>query len=175
MLAWMPKVTNNTKDSLKTDWWISMDADEVLDVSDHVTILTHVRSSNPPPAWFLRRTFFVDHRTELKEGVICSHVCHRLAPIRFNMSGDLVAVQGVVSLPVTIYHYGHIRKPKAWIDKSIEVFSNLGDVPEAWKLAKEHDDASHAVNSIGKEWLRPFTGTHPVVIRKWLKERGMET
>ena len=77
-----------------------------------------------------------------------------------------------------IYHYGMIREPGKFLDKS-DVVQNgfFGSVDQ--RLVKARAWAKET----GKPWhqycdffegapLRDFTGKHPRVIHQWLRERG---
>lgn len=176
-MQWMRDLTHDCKREIGTDWYIAMDADEVIDPRGYCWIREHVAAhyGTDVCAVMPRLTFWKDHKHILPHGVICNHLCPRVGPVSVSLCGDLIDPPHKLTIPSRIYHYGHIRKRDAWVKKSVKCHQwALGEVPDHWKKA-ESGDMSAVDNCVPDERLVEFKGSHPMLAREWLKERGFKT
>lgn len=169
---WLIDIVRNTRQMLNTDWYVQLDADEVLHQDEYKWLSLHM-ATQQRCALVHRYTFWKDAFHELPDGVICNHENVRLGPINCVMSGDLIAPAGAVRGGFKVYHYGHLRRSGAWIEKSKSIHNEaLGFVPDHWQKSTP-ETISDIHNLVPPEQLIPFTGTHPAVMSNWLAERGL--
>jgi hypothetical protein len=176
-MQWMRDLTADTKGEIGTDWYIAMDADEIIDPRGYCWVQEHVAkfSKTKVCASMYRLTFWKDHKHVIPEGIICNHICPRVGPVSESLCGDLIYPKECKQIDARIYHYGHIRKRDAWVKKSVKCHQwALGSVPDHWKKA-EAGDMSAVDNCVPDSTLVPFTGSHPILMYEWLKERGFES
>lgn len=167
-------ITHATKKLIGTDWYIAMDADEVISPDDYCAIQAHVnnwRGTNNCGVLY-RWTFWKDAQHVIPEGIICSHRNPRVGPTTESLCGDLIDPPRSQWIPANIYHYGHIREKKAWARKSVKCHQwAFGQVPSWWTKAIA-GDWSGVDAAVPDSRLLPFTGKHPLVIHQWLRDRG---
>lgn len=176
-MQWMRDLTHDCKREIGTDWYVAMDADEVIDPRGYCWITTHVAQNHKSDlcAAMERYTFWKDAKHIIPPGIICNHICSRVGPVSQSLCGDLIDPPYKVLIPAYIYHYGHIRKRDAWVKKSVLCHQwALGEVPDHWRKA-EAGDMSAVDNCVPDSTLLRFNGAHPVGMYSWLKERGYET
>lgn len=173
-LEWLREITAYTKGLIGTDWYIAMDADEVIDPEAYCDIQGHIKrnlGSNMCASMY-RYTFWNDTKHIIPHGIICNHICPRIGPTTESLCGDLILPQRTTLIPAKIYHYGHLRKRDAWVTKSVKCHQwAFGEVPEHWKRA-ENGDMSGIAAVVPDSILLRYDAPHPEVIRPWLLERG---
>lgn len=173
-LEWIREIVKHTKFLVNTDWYVSMDADEVLSRDQLPAIRRHVDEHGRSDVCgsFYRHTFWKDAQHVIPHGVVCNHICARLGPLKQALSGDIINPKRTVRIPVDIWHYGHLRKREAWARKSAEMHkASFGEVPIHWKKAL-NGDFSGVDKCVPENTLIPYKRTHPNVAHKWLQERG---
>jgi len=173
-MEWMRDLTHNCKNHIGTDWYIAMDADEVIDPRGYCHIQEHVahHAGTKVCASMLRLTFWKDSMHILPHGVICNHICSRVGPVSESLCGDLIDPPKKQMIQSRIYHYGHIRKRDAWVKKSVKCHQwAFGEVPNHWKRA-EAGDMTDVDNCVPESTLVKFNSTHPLLMMDWLTERG---
>lgn len=173
-MQWIRDIVHHTKHLIGTDWYVSMDADEVLSPGQYGIIRQHVISKGHTQTCgvFHRYTFWKDPQHMIPNGIICSHRCPRLGPTPVSLSGDLIDPPHHTDLPVNIWHYGHLRKRDAWARKSVAMHqAACGEVPNHWREA-EKGNFNDVENCVPDSQLVPYAGVHPECIHKWLTDRG---
>lgn len=176
-MQWMRDLTNDCKREIGTDWYIAMDADEVVDPRGYCWIREHVATHHGTEvcAVMPRLTFWKDTKHTIPNGIICNHLCVRVGPTSISLCGDLLDTPKKAQIPSRLYHYGHLRKRPAWAKKSVEMHqAAFGEVPNHWKEAAK-GNFTDVDSCIPDERLVEFKGSHPMLAREWLKERGFET
>lgn len=169
---------------VRSDFMIQLDADEVLCESSHPAI-SEIRSLSYPQyfsVWCDRLNFWGDSQHLIPHGVCLGDRVIRVAPQNVWMpsdgphpnGGECVGMARGWKKPITIFHYGFLRKPDAFFKKARSLqqfFWNSYDK----RLADVEGDPNWARNIKDVEWtdkLVPYTGNHPTCARGWLKERG---
>jgi len=176
-LKWLEDLTHDCKSQIGTDWYIAMDADEVIDPRGYYAIQEHVAKhvGSSTCATMLRHTFWKDPWHTIPNGIICNHLCSKVGPTTESLYGDQIDPVNKEMITSLIYHYGHLRKRPAWAKKSVEMHeAAFGEVPNHWKKA-EAGDWSEIETCVPDSTLVKFDGSHPIVMHRWLKERGWET
>ncbi|MEI7453038.1 MAG: glycosyltransferase family 2 protein [Actinomycetes bacterium] len=168
-LEWITSIYSDTKSEIGTDWYIGMDADEIILPSDYPVIQDHFRSQitagTEVCGTFIRRTFWKDSKHILPNGTICNHLCHKLVPKTQTVSGDLIEPPKTLLLKAEIYHYGHIRLNKAWAKKCGKMQDwAFGKVPECW--------TENPSSVVPDGDLIEFHAQHPMLAHQWLLDRG---
>jgi hypothetical protein len=171
---------NYARIHLHTDWHLQLDADEVLHEDSYPVIKEFVKHGERS-AICTRHNFWLDHRHTIPDGVCIGKQVYRLAPQRLWMPSDSPnplgrEICGMTSPSgIEIFHYGCLRKKTAFFEKARLIqnyfFNNYDvrlDVADKvsgnWMSAPCMSEWNHRLDL--------FTGTHPVVMKDWLLERG---
>lgn len=175
------KWLNWTRGHLSYDYQITLDADEVLSPASYGIVDELARVGGRACAIFSRLNFWQDAQHLAPLNTVCGDTVARCGPTNLYMTSDEpfpAASPNVRELAteihgLTIFHYGFLRRPEAFMRKSHEVQNMfMGSV----------DNRILEMEAAGKKWterdyfegaaLRPFHGQHPPVAHKWLLERG---
>jgi glycosyltransferase involved in cell wall biosynthesis len=170
---------------VRSDFMLQLDADEVLCESSYPAIEQIRKLAYPQyfSVWCDRLNFWGDIQHTIPPGVCLSHRVIRIAPQTVWMpsdgphpnGGECVSMARSWKKPITIFHYGFVRKTGAFLKKARalqEYFFNSYDN----RLASVEGDPAwmHRVPDV--EWINrllPYNGGHPVVAHGWLRERGL--
>lgn len=178
---WWVKALNYARTTFvpQNSFLLQLDADEVLGPESRDGIRDAL---NEPErgALFKRLNFWKDAHHLSPENRVCGTMVARMGPANLYLPSDEPNPAMRPNLRdraqdypgLTIYHYGFLRDPQAFIRKSITVQraffgsidSRLTSVPEG----KAWDE----VDYFDGEPLRPYFGNHPAEAIQWLKDRG---
>lgn len=176
---WLSALTNEARMRLKSDTHISLQADEVLDISERALI----RNLEPGRGYMLRRlNFWFDHKHLLPANRVCSSWVVRIAPQAWPSYGD---AEGLLPCGPTgicnahIYHYGFLRHAKPLASKIRECTESFFGVIDPIHLDVENRGAEALIDpkhntAVTMKELAPFTGSHPDITHQWLSDRGFK-
>ncbi len=179
---WFVEWFNYAREHLHTDWHIQLDADEVLHEDSYDEVLRAVRDKRTLVC--KRYNFWKDHQHLIPPGHCCGHQVIRVGPQPLWMPTDCPDPRGKALADLSehsnceIFHYGFIRKPAAFFQKERLLqgyyFNSYDPRLERAQEKQEKEGANWMMEcNVGYEdKLIKFTGSHPKVARKWLKERG---
>ncbi len=171
---------------VKSDFMIQLDADEILCPTSYAA-LNELRNMDYPQyfsLWFDRLNFWKDHKHTIPPGVCLGHRVIRVAPRGVWMPSDgphpngaeCVGMARDASSPMTIFHYGFLRKHDAFFRKARALqkyFFNSYD----YRLEEQEGNGSWMEDIRNVEWtqnLVPYHGEHPPIAKPWLAQRGYE-
>lgn len=175
---WWPVVLNYNRQHLETDYFIHLDADEVLHEADYPEIKDAALRGAPK---FCRRlNFWRDAHHLIPEGVCCGTKVLRMAPVNCSIPSDYpyppaekTLAQGQES-GVRIFHYGFLRMDKAF-------FRKARTVQKIW--CNDYDPRLAQAEKFSGNWMEKpgitgwennlieYPGTHPALIAIWLTQR----
>jgi glycosyltransferase involved in cell wall biosynthesis len=175
---------NYCRKHVKSDYMLQLDADEILDESSYPA-LQEIRELPYPQyfsIWCDRLNFWGDPQHLIPHGVCLSHRVIRLAPQTVWMPSDGPHPDGCECVgmardwrkPITIFHYGFLRKSEAFFKKARslqEFFFNSYDY--RLEAVEDHPDWMHQIKDV--EWtsrLLDYHGSHPAIAKGWLRDRG---
>lgn len=173
------KWLNWTRARLNYNFQITVDADEVLDSSSYWIVQELAKDA--ACGIFRRHNFWQDAQHLAPLNTVCGDTVARCGPTSLYMPSDEpfpavspnIRENAVEIHGLTIFHYGFLRRPEAFMRKSREVQNMfMGSV----------DSRILEMEAAGKKWterdyfegrpLRDFTGSHPAVAHQWLRDRG---
>lgn len=180
---WWVKALNYAREQFISpdDMLIQLDADEILGPESKDGIALAMEQPHYG-AFFERFNFWGSPWLMAPHNRYCGTMVARMGPARLYLPSDEpnparhTNIRDVAQeYPnMHIYHYGAVRDPKKFLDKSVAVqnmfFGSVdqrlldargSDTP--WYLQRDYFDG---------EPLREFSGNHPKVIWQWLKDRG---
>lgn len=170
---WIADLTNECRERCMYPWHLCLQADEVISAAN--TFRSYIRFGKGGGLRSVRYNFWKDAQSLAPSGTVCSTSVVRFAPTSYPSVGDGESLHGYVNEErpgPEIFHYGFLRRVHAFKKKAaiMEKWIN-GEVNPLWK--KIETDGSKALHDWVTETV-PFTGSHPEVIRQWLKDRGYE-
>jgi glycosyltransferase involved in cell wall biosynthesis len=172
---------NYAREHLRTDYHFQLDADEVLHEKCHASVRSFMEQSWGRSARVTRHNFWRDHQHTIPEGHCLGKRVIRIAPSKLWMPSDGVHHKGseVVSratlTDIEIFHYGFIRKPEAFFKKERLLQNYFFNYYDPRLEAAEKSKGNWMESPSMPEWcshLDEFTGTHPAIMKHWLKYRG---
>lgn len=181
--CWVMNWTNFAREKLTTDYNIQMDADEVLHESAYDRIMSKIQGREV--SLLCRRwNFWKDHRHLIPLGECCAAEVLRVCPTKYWLAADFPDSRGresmdiqIGALDVCIYHYGFIRKRKAFFEKE-EALQRafFNDYDPNLKKAETYDGNWMQMPGLcsWNDQIIEFNGPHPLVAHKWLTDRGYE-
>lgn len=175
---WWPEIVNYARQHLKTDWFIQLDADEILFEEDYE--LVKDAAKNQRVCYCRRLNFWSDPQHLIPEGVCCGSKVLRIAGTKMPIPSDYPyepaneTCARAVESQIRIGHYGFLRH-------RAQFFTKAKVVHKIWSGELDPRLAS-AENFKGKWSTMPgvtgwedrlvaYSGTHPKIIHDWLKER----
>lgn len=173
------KWLNFTRGHLKHEMQIASDADEVLCPKSWPAIREVAEKKGC--LWFYRLHFWRDAQHVTQDNkVVGSHVA-RLGPTEYEMTSDEMRFEGeppiraeaVTDDRARFFHYGFLRRPKAFFEKSRVMQRALCNTYDARlvEAEKEGDSWEDHLQDTGE--LVPYTANdQPKVAWRWLQERG---
>lgn len=175
------KWLNWTRARLYYDHLVTLDADEVLSPESYDQVQDLAKRGES--GIFNRLNFWKDAQHLAPLNTVCGDTVARCGPSALYVTSDEpfpavspnIREQADLYPNLTIFHYGFLRRPEAFMRKSHEVQNMfMGSV----------DSRILAMEAAGKKWterdyfegspLRSFSGEHPPVAHKWLIERGYD-
>lgn len=180
-VGWYVNWLNYARSQLDTEWSIYLDADEVLHEDSTHEVLQAVKDKKTLICQ--RYNFWRDPWHLIPDGKCCSRDVIRIGPTKFFMPSDYPdercqeAMDAAVKSTVKIMHYGFLRKREAF-------FKKARAVQRIW--ADDYDKRLEKAETYEGNWaempgitgweseLEEFKGTHPEIIKDWLKERGYD-
>lgn len=178
--VWWPEWLNIARQHLPTDMHIQLDADEVLHQDSYDEVLK--ARDNQSILYCTRFNFWRDPQHLIPEGKCCGRTVLRIAPTNRPIPSDYPYPPAEETMglgqqsTVKIMHYGFLRQHDAF-------FRKARTVQKIW--ANSYDPRLEAAEKNGRQWastpglcggwenqLDDFTGTHPEVIKPWLRNRG---
>ena len=178
-ISFYPRWLNSARRHLKTDYACYLDADEVFHEKSYSEILRVVKEQKV--AMCRRYNFWSDSQHLIPAGECCGIDVIRIGPSNLDFPSDYPTPESAEisaradRFPIEIMHYGFLRRREAFFQKA-------KSVQRIW--ANDYDPRLEAADKAGGNWmanpvvapwinrLEKFNGTHPVVIRRWLKDRG---
>lgn len=176
---WYPDWINFGRQHVPTDWFIHLDADELLHEQEYEEIRKQVGS-----VLFLHRfNFWRDAKHLIPEGKCCGTRVLRMAGTTMPIPSDYPYKHSAPTEAlakdshINVYHYGFLRYRE-------QFFLKAKEVQRIWM--NTYDPRLEAADKAGGNWmqhegvtgwennLNNFTGTHPDIIKPWLKERGYD-
>lgn len=187
-IDWWVKWINATREHLRYDTQLMLDADEVLDVDGFKQVLAD-QQAMPCPVKFLRLNYWRDARHLIPHGRCCSHLVTRYGPSCLYMPSDEQYGDQPNQLPgpepeirlmamrhphAKIFHLGFLRKREA-------LFAKVEGNIKAWFGGTQDTRLVQAAADPTRHWtdycefdlpLDTFNGPWPDLIVPWLKERN---
>lgn len=178
---WYPTWINYARQHAKSTHCIYLDADEILHENSYAEVL---KSAREVTSLICQRfNFWRDAQSLIPHGHCCGHEVIRCAPQTLWVPSDypdpraneVMAI--AVTATVQIMHYGFLRKREAFFLKARSVhriWNGAGEF-DSRLVSAEQEAMPWMENHKVSEWVNdlvPFTGTHPEIIKPWLKERG---
>lgn len=178
---WWPDWMNYNRQHCPADYFVHLDADEVLHEEDYERIRKLAETGNP---WYCRRyNFWHDPRHLIPEGKCCGSRVLRLARSQDPIPSDYpygpaeaTCIRALDS-DIGIYHYGFLCERSAFFRKAREVqriWTNSFDPRLEQAEAFEGNWSAMPGVTGWENKLDEFTGTHPKVVHQWLKNRHYE-
>ena len=178
---WWTKALNYARKSFiaPNEWYLQLDADEVLGPEAKHGVA--MAMSSEICGLFRRYNFWQSPQTLVPHNRCCGEMVARLGPAYMYLPSDepnpLVSPNIRTSAEhfsgLTIFHYGFLRRPEAFVKKS-EVVQKAFFGSVDTRIGKAQ--ASHArwddYDFFDGEPLRPFEDRHPALARQWLTDRG---
>lgn len=173
------KWLNFARERLSHDYQISLDADEVLDPVAYDTVR---RMADAKQCGLFRRlNYWRDPYHLVPHNRACGEMVARCGPQDLWMPSDEphpavspnVRTNSVAHPGLVIHHYGFLRKPDAFVEKSKAVqqmfFGSVDTrLTQTAAEGKRWDERDY----FDGEPLREYHAGHPDVIKPWLQERG---
>lgn len=176
---WYPEFINYVRQHAQADHIIHLDSDELLHENDY----DHIRrAADNNQTLFLRRlNFWKDPSHLIPEGKCCGTKVLRMAPANMPIPSDYpyapaeATMKQAVDSNIRVFHYGFLRKREAFFKKArvVQRIWTGGYDPRLEAAEKHEGDWSTMPGVTGWENdLVEYKGSHPEVIKPWLKERG---
>lgn len=181
--VWMlKKWLNHARGHLRYDMQITLDADEVLHPGSypeirHAVAVRHCR-------YFRRMNFWKSPDWLVPDGQVCGRDVIRLGPTEYTMVSDNAERDPEGVLPIRsratkhphllIWHLGFLRRQDAFIAKSRVMHSALLNTFDPKLAEAERTGQPWYTLSNANLKLERFTGTHPEIVKAWLRERGYD-
>lgn len=162
---------------------LQLDADEILHEKSVPLVrlfLDRIEPGERRSAWCHRHNFWGDSQHLIPPGVCLSHRVVRLLPQDVYLPSDgpdesgSQAVSMAVETDIEIFHYGFLRKRKAFFKKAKGLQRMFFDTyDERLARVEGHDNWMKTIPDVPwVEQLLPFSGVHPKSMTSWLRERG---
>lgn len=176
---------NYTREHIKSDFHIQLDADEILSESSYAEIEKFKQrpADTRMSLWCHRYNFWRDACHLIPHGVTLSHRVCRVAPTNVWLPSDGPEVRGgaaigmAVNSNIEIFHYGFLRRRDAYFRKSRQLHGFFFNTYDQRLVDAEAKDGNWMEKIENVEWINrviPFKGKHPVVIQPWLKKHGYD-
>lgn len=177
-VQWWPGVLNYARQHCPADYFIHLDADEILHEDDFGIIRD--AALRGAPKFCHRLNFWKDARHLIPEGVCCGTKVLRMAPTNCPIPSDYPyepanPTQAIAQeSSVRVFHYGFLRAPQAFFRKArtvqrIWVNSYDRRLEEAEKFEGNWMEKPEITG--WENGLVPYEGPHPKFIGEWLKQR----
>jgi len=190
-IKWWTNWLNHARAQLKYPMQLALDADEMLDPASYPAVLAAAERGEC--RWFERLNFWRDAQHLCPHGRVCGEQVVRLGPTELWMCSDEPHPEGEPELRIRagwppnadrslrIFHYGFLRKEKAFIEKVRTVNGAFFDTFDD-RVAKAEqagtpwvDEVFHSEVHDGVTInlpLLPFNENHPKLAHEWLRNRG---
>ena len=176
---WYPEWINYARQHLKTDWFIHLDADEVIHEDDHHLIEQAAR--NQSVHYCKRLNFWRDTSHLVPEGVCLGIKVLRIAGTNMPIPSDYPYEPAgktealATKSEIRIFHYGFLRHREAFFRKARAVQRIWADDFDP-RLESAEKGFGNWMEFEGvvpwKDQLTEYKGGHPEIIKPWLRERG---
>ncbi len=173
---------NYSREHLKTDYHLQLDADEILSEQSYGELLDHKQGSLHS-VWCDRLNFFRDHRHLIPPGHALGHRVVRMAPQRIWLASDGPHPRGAEAVSmarhsgIKIFHYNYLRKREQYFKKERDLLQMFFNAVDQRMTDVEKTTGNWMTEIKGIEWtnsLIPYDGPHPRIIHEWLRERGYD-
>lgn len=178
--CWMlVKWLNFARRQLRYDMQITLDADEVLHPDSHSEIRRAVADRGCRV--FRRHNFWKSPDLLVPDGYVCGRHVVRLGPTEHPMVSDNAEAPPEPELirrfatrhpSLQIMHYGFLRRQDAFFAKSKIMQPAVCGTYDPRLVEAETTGQPWYTLSNANMKLERFTGTHPEIIKGWLRERG---
>jgi len=173
---WLGDVSNTLRHRLGTDWWFTLQGDEVTDPKHRNEIRTSMGSGLP--LRLPRHNFWGSRRSVAPHNRACAgaeliRICPIEIPIVLDGGGASDYQPSLLCAHIPIFHYGFLRRASGAVAKSIlmEDAYTGGRHNPLWDRV-----GSEGMGVIYDSWPAseniPFSGEHPQFMDQWLNERG---
>lgn len=176
---WWPEFLNYARQHAKSEWIVQLDADEVLHENSYSEVRAAAESGKVLACH--RFNFWRDAQHLIPHGHCCGHEVVRVGPANIPMPSDypIPGSEQIMSMhvgsSVQIMHYGFLRQSTAFFAKAREVQRIWNNDYDQRLVEAEAAGGNWMANPVVSPWvndLLPFTGTHPELIKSWLRIRG---
>lgn len=177
---WLSELGNIARLALGTPYHFHLQADEVLHENSYAEMQRLVERG--VAANCKRYNFWLDHKHTVPDGRVCGHIPVRLAPWDAPLQGDSETINAdhysVLRSEIEIFHYGFIRDPKAWADKSqlMQEAFNAGSYDPIIEEVRESGISalvdSKKTTAVARASLVEFNKPHPTSAKAWLAAHG---
>lgn len=174
-----PRWLNSARKHLDTDWACYLDADEVFHEKSYSLISKVVSQGKVAKCY--RWNFWSDAQSLIPAGECCGVDVIRIGPRHLDFPSDYPTPESAEisalaqKVPISIMHYGFLRKRKAFFEKAKSVQRIWANGYDSRLEAADKDGGNWMKNPIVAPWINrldKFKGTHPEIIHDWLQERG---
>lgn len=177
------KWLNYAREHIRSEWHLQLDADEILHEKCYQEVRNFVDAGRKRSAIVTRYNFWKDTSHLIPEGVCLGKKVIRIAPANIWLASDGFHPLGweppQISEPtnIEIFHYGFLRDRERFFKKERQLqkfFHNSYD--PRLDAAEKHEGNWMTMEGVSgwENRLDDYTGSHPVVIRDWLRERHYE-
>ncbi len=167
---------NMAKRQLGTDWYVSVQADEVIHEDSFKYIREAIEDEDAEAFLCRRYNLWGSPYTMLNvvpERKPCSDVVIRLARLKYLSYGDGESISAMAKYDfidqIRIYHMGFVRKREVMKDKIFNMQENVFEIPHDPKL--DGMDVFNPWAWFDKTDVVPIKEELPKVIQEWAKER----
>jgi glycosyltransferase involved in cell wall biosynthesis len=173
---------NYARGHVSCDFYIQLDADEVLHEKSYDDVKGFLKLGRAS-ARCIRWNFWKDARHLIPSGECLARDVCRIAPKNVWLPSDGQHPKGAEMVTMSrqtkieIFHYGFLRKRDAYFQKSKSLHRMFFNTYDPRLTQAELAGGNWMERIEGVEWsnrLDAFTGSHPVVMASWLKERNYE-
>ena len=179
-IYWWPKTLNLARDAAHCKMVIHLDADEILHEDDYPKIRAAAEQGRT--LYLHRLNFWKDSRNLIPVGQCCGTRVLRMCPRHMHLPSDYPyapseSTEKLAEISaIRIFHYGFLRKREAFFAKTRAVQRIWANDYDVRLEAAEKDPQAWATNPCVSNWVNdliPYEGSHPEIIKDWLKERGV--
>lgn len=178
---WWPEVLNRTRQHAKSEHVIHLDADEIIHADDYPLIRT---AADAHSILFCRRlNFWSDAKHLIPDGFCCGTKVLRIAPANMPIPSDYPygpaepTMRAALDSNIRVFHYGFIRPKEAFFRKARVVQTIWsGGLDSRLEAAEKFEGRWSEMPGV-TGWennLTDYTGSHPEIIKPWLRERGYQ-
>lgn len=173
--TWYDRWLNFTRGHLRYDMQLSIDADEVIGPESYPSILA--ARDQEKAFWFRYINFHDSPQRTVPWG---DGRKAQIGPTKYWLASHAPVPSGETDLrqvaeisfgSLNLCHYNSLRREEAFVAKqrlTMKTLEGCDDLP----LEEAIRNHRRYVSQVDTSTISPFEGSHPPVIRQWLRERG---